>query len=59
MKKMKTIDYQRKCKICGNKNLKKVVNIEEQYLSATFVKTNYNNPLKNKNAFDFSFMCFR
>tara|TARA_A100001011_G_scaffold400255_1_gene513575 strand:- start:1422 stop:2723 length:1302 start_codon:yes stop_codon:yes gene_type:complete len=46
MKNNQIISYQKKCKICGNKNLKKVVNIEEQYLSATFVKTNHNNPLK-------------
>lgn len=46
MKNNQIISYQKKCKLCGNKNLKKVINIEEQYLSATFVKSNHNNPLK-------------
>jgi len=39
------ISYQKKCKICGNNNLKNVLFINEQYISATFVKTNENNNL--------------
>ena len=39
------ISFQKKCKICGNVNLKKVVFINEQYISATFVKSNKNNNL--------------
>ena len=38
-------NYLKKCKICGNKNLKKVLFINEQYISATFVKSNKNNKL--------------
>lgn len=45
MKTNKDITYLKKCKICGNKNLKKVLFINEQYISATFVKTNKNNNL--------------
>tara|TARA_B110000971_G_scaffold181243_1_gene187968 strand:+ start:73 stop:1374 length:1302 start_codon:yes stop_codon:yes gene_type:complete len=41
----KNISYQKKCKICGNINLKKVLFINEQYISATFVKSNKNNDL--------------
>lgn len=43
--KNKNITYLKKCKICGNTNLKKVLFINEQYISATFVKTNANNKL--------------
>ena len=39
------ISYLKKCKICGNENLKKVIKLNEQYISATFVKTNKNNNL--------------
>ena len=39
------ISFQKKCKICGNTNLKKVLFINEQYISATFVKSNKNNDL--------------
>ena len=45
MSNSKNITYLKKCKICGNTNLEKVVKIEEQFLSATFVKSNYKNPL--------------
>lgn len=34
-----------KCRICGCKKLTEIVHFEPQYLSATFVKTNENNPL--------------
>ena len=34
-----------KCKVCGNEDLIKVLTLDEQYLSPTFVKTNENNPL--------------
>ena len=51
--KNENISYQKICKICGNTNLKKVLFINEQYISATFVKTNENNELtkikKNSN----------
>ena len=43
--KNENISYQKKCKICGNINLKKVLFINEQYISATFVKSNENNEL--------------
>ena len=39
------ISFQKKCKICGNTNLEKVLFINEQYISATFVKSNKNNDL--------------
>ena len=45
MSNSKNVTYLKKCKICGNTNLEKVVSIEEQFLSATFVKSNYKNPL--------------
>jgi hypothetical protein len=45
MSNSKNITYLKNCKICGNTNLEKVVKIEEQFLSATFVKSNYKNPL--------------
>ena len=45
MSNIKNISYQRKCKICGNNSLKQVIKIKEQYLSPTFVKSNYKNPL--------------
>ncbi len=45
MKTNRDISYLKKCKICGNKNLKKVLFINEQYISATFVKSNKNNKL--------------
>ena len=31
------------CKICGNKKLKKVIRLNEQYISATFVESNKTN----------------
>tara|TARA_Y100000590_G_scaffold470031_1_gene661493 strand:- start:2137 stop:3438 length:1302 start_codon:yes stop_codon:yes gene_type:complete len=39
------ISYLKKCKICENNKLKEVVKLEEQYISATFVKSNKNNRL--------------
>lgn len=39
------IQLLKKCKICGNKDLIKVLTLDEQYLSPTFVKTNENNKL--------------
>lgn len=44
-KKNENISYLKQCKVCGNDNLKTVVNINEQYISATFVKSNKNNEL--------------
>tara|TARA_B100001057_G_scaffold419202_1_gene438849 strand:- start:1202 stop:2497 length:1296 start_codon:yes stop_codon:yes gene_type:complete len=35
----------KKCKVCGNEDLTKVLTLNEQYLSPTFVKTNKDNPL--------------
>jgi len=43
--KNENISYLKKCKICGNINLKEVVKLDEQYISATFVKSNKNNQL--------------
>ncbi len=43
--KNENISYLKKCKICGNINLKNVLFINEQYISATFVKSNHNNEL--------------
>lgn len=45
MKQINNITHLKKCKICESKNLEKVVKIEKQFLSATFVKSNYKNPL--------------
>lgn len=39
------ITHLKRCKICGNDNLEKVIQIDEQYISATFVKSNENNQL--------------
>ena len=41
------ISYLRHCKICGNTNLKKVIKLNEQYISATFIKSNEKSDLKN------------
>lgn len=46
-KKNENISYLNKCKICGNNNLQKVVELNEQYISATFVKSNKDSDLKN------------
>ena len=35
----------KECKVCGNSNLTKVLSLQEQYLSPTFVKSNENNKL--------------
>ena len=43
--KNKNISYLKKCKICDNKKLKKVIQLNEQYISATFVKSNTDNEL--------------
>ena len=42
----KIISYLSGCKICGNTNLKNVIKLNEQYISATFVKSNKKNDLK-------------
>ncbi len=39
------ITYLKKCKVCGNTNLRKVLQLNKQYISATFVKSNKNNYL--------------
>jgi len=44
--KNETISYLRHCKICGNDNLKKVIKLNEQYISATFIKSNLESDLK-------------
>ena len=45
LSKNKNITYLKECKICGNTNLKKVLQLNEQYISATFVKSNVDNNL--------------
>lgn len=35
------------CRVCGNANLIEVGHIQEQFISATFVKSNENNPLSD------------
>ncbi len=40
------ISYLKQCKICGNDNLKKVIELNEQYISATFIKSNKESDLK-------------
>ena len=44
--KNETISYLSHCKICGNDNLKKVIKLNEQYISATFIKSNLKSDLK-------------
>ena len=44
--KKENISYLSHCKICGNKKLKKVIRLSEQYISATFVESNKTNDLK-------------
>ena len=44
---MSKIKYINKCKICGNTDLKKVLKLEEQYLSPTFIKSNEESNLKD------------
>ena len=46
LKKNENISYLSKCKICGNTKLKKVIKLNKQYISATFVKSNKKNDLK-------------
>tara|TARA_Y100000590_G_scaffold296962_1_gene334613 strand:+ start:2820 stop:4121 length:1302 start_codon:yes stop_codon:yes gene_type:complete len=43
--KSKNISYLKNCILCGNENLEKVIQINEQYISSTFVKSNKNNEL--------------
>ena len=45
-KKRENISYLSRCKICGNDNLKKVVKLNEQYISGTFVESNEKSYLK-------------
>ena len=44
--KNENISYLKTCKICGNNKLKEVIKLNEQYISATFVKSNKENNLK-------------
>ena len=44
--KNENISYLAACKICGNQKLKKVIKLNEQYISATFVQSNKDNDLK-------------
>lgn len=39
------IQFLKKCKVCGSEDLTKVLTLNEQYLSPTFVTTNKDNPL--------------
>ena len=41
----KSITYLKNCILCGNDNLVKVIKIDDQYISSTFVKSNVNNHL--------------
>ena len=41
----KNIKYLKNCILCDNANLERVIQISEQYISSTFVKTNENNDL--------------
>ena len=41
----KNIKSLKKCKVCGNEDLTKVLTLQEQYLSPTFVKSNKDNKL--------------
>ena len=44
---MESIKFLKNCKVCGSTDLIKVLTLNEQYLSPTFVKTNKNNELAN------------
>ena len=44
---MSKIKYINKCKICGNTDLEKVLELEEQFLSPTFIKSNEESNLKD------------
>jgi len=44
---MENIKFLKNCKVCGSTDLIKVLTLNEQYLSPTFVKTNKNNELAN------------
>ena len=46
LEKNENISYLKSCKICGNNKLKKVIKLNEQNISATFVKSNRENNLK-------------
>ena len=46
-KKKENISYLSHCKICGNDKLKKVVKLNVQYISATFVESNEKSDLQN------------
>jgi len=39
------IIHLKKCKICGNTDLRKIIQLNKQYISATFVKSNKDNSL--------------
>ena len=41
----KNITYLKNCILCGNENLEQVIQLDEQYISSTFVKSNKNNEL--------------
>ena len=41
----KNITHLKKCILCGNENLERVIEINEQYISSTFVKSNEDNDL--------------
>ena len=41
----KNITYLKNCILCGNENLEQVIQLDEQYISSTFVKSNENNDL--------------
>ena len=38
----------KKCRICNNKKLKKIIDLESQYIQGSFIKKNYPKPYLNK-----------
>ena len=46
----------KKCRICKNKNLKLVVNLNNQYIQGSFVKKKFPPIYKKKNSSPISFM---
>ena len=55
-KKNENISYLRSCKICGNDKLKKVIKLNEQYISTAFVKSNKENETSSGNNYIFRFV---
>ncbi|MDC3184596.1 class I SAM-dependent methyltransferase [Candidatus Pelagibacter sp.] len=45
---MKPFNKIKKCRICNNKNLKKIVDLKKQYIQGSFIKKNKPTPYKKK-----------